>query len=62
LREGNAWVDNTTRHAQSRRFLQSIDDNFLMQVVEESTMKGSLLDLVLTNKEGLVEDVKTPLH
>jgi len=29
-----------------------------MQVVEEPTRKGALLDLVLTNKEGLVEDVK----
>jgi len=29
-----------------------------MQVVEEPTSKGALLDLVLTNKEGLVEDVK----
>jgi len=33
----------------------SIDDNFLMQVVEEPTRKGALLDLVLKNKEGLVE-------
>jgi len=29
-----------------------------MQVVEEPTRKCALLDLVLTNKEGLVEDVK----
>ena len=29
-----------------------------MEVVEEPTRKGTLLDLVLTNKEGLVEDVK----
>jgi len=29
-----------------------------MQVVEEPTRKGALLDLVLTNKERLVEDVK----
>jgi len=29
-----------------------------MQVVEEPTRKGALLDLVLANKEGLVEDVK----
>jgi len=50
--------DHTARHSQSRRFLQSIDDNFLMQVVQEPTKKGALLDLVLTNKEGLVEDVK----
>jgi len=29
-----------------------------MQVVEEPTRKGALLDLVLTNMDGLVEDVK----
>ena len=53
-----SWEDDTARQAQSRRFLQSMDDNFLIQVVEESSRKGALLDLVLTNKEGLVEDVK----
>ncbi|GAB0209089.1 hypothetical protein GRJ2_003374600 [Grus japonensis] len=52
------WKGNTARHAQSRRFLQSTDDNFLTQVVEEPTRRGVLLDLVLTNKEGLVGDVK----
>ncbi|GAB0179469.1 hypothetical protein GRJ2_000412200 [Grus japonensis] len=49
---------NTARHTQSRRFLQSIDDNFLTQVVEEPTRRGVLLDLVLTKKGGLVGDVK----
>jgi len=53
-----SWEDHTTRHLQSRRILQSINDNFLMQVVEEPTRKGALLDLVLTNKEGQVEAVK----
>ncbi|GAB0206727.1 hypothetical protein GRJ2_003138300 [Grus japonensis] len=54
------WKGNTARHAQSRRFLQSINDNFLTQVVEEPTRRGVLLllDLVLTNKEGLAGDVK----
>ncbi|GAB0182058.1 hypothetical protein GRJ2_000671100 [Grus japonensis] len=52
------WKGNTARHAQSRRFLQSIDDNFLTQVVEEPTRRDMLLDPVLTNKEGLVGDVK----
>ena len=33
-------------------------DKFLTQVMEEPTRRGVLLDLVLTNKEGLVEDVK----
>ncbi|GAB0204057.1 hypothetical protein GRJ2_002871300 [Grus japonensis] len=52
------WKVNTSRHKQSRKFLQSINDNFLTQVVEEPTRRGVLLDLVLTNKEGLVGDVK----
>jgi len=52
------WEDHTARHTQSRRFLQSIDDNFLMQVVEEPMRRGVLLELVLTNEERLVEDVK----
>ena len=30
----------------------------MMQMVEKPTRRGVLLDLVLTNKEGLVEDVK----
>jgi len=53
-----SWEDHTARHLQSSRFLQSIDDNFLMQVVEEPTRKGALLGLILTNMEGLVENVK----
>ncbi|PKU48939.1 glycerol kinase [Limosa lapponica baueri] len=52
------WEGYTAKHIQSRRFLQYIDVNFLTQVVEEPTRKGVLLDLVLTNKEGLVEDIK----
>ncbi|PKU27262.1 glycerol kinase [Limosa lapponica baueri] len=52
------WEAYRARHVQSRRFLQCIDDNFLTQVVEEATRTGVLLDLVLTNKEGLVEDMK----
>ncbi|KAJ7400195.1 hypothetical protein BTVI_107529 [Pitangus sulphuratus] len=52
------WRDNTARHTQSRKFLQITEDNFLIQVVEEPTRKGVLLDLLLTNQEGLVEDVK----
>ncbi|GAB0207732.1 hypothetical protein GRJ2_003238900 [Grus japonensis] len=35
------WKSNTAKHAQSRRFLQSIDDNFLTQV-EDVRVGGSL--------------------
>jgi len=52
------WKENTARHAQSRRFLEGIDDNFLTQMVEEPMRRSVLLDLVLTNKEGLGEAVK----
>jgi len=45
-----SWEDHIARQAQSRRFLQSIDDNFLMQVVEEPKRKGALLDLVLQTR------------
>jgi len=51
------WRDNTAGHKQSRRFLESVNDNFLLQMVEEPMRTGFLLDLLLTNKEGLVGDV-----
>ena len=31
---------------------------FILQVIEEPTRRGAMLDLILTNKEGLVGDVK----
>ncbi|GAB0204758.1 hypothetical protein GRJ2_002941400 [Grus japonensis] len=54
------WSDNTARHKQStgHEFMECIDDNFLLQVTEEPTRRGAMLDLVLTNKEGLVGNVK----
>ncbi|PKU41873.1 rna-directed dna polymerase from mobile element jockey-like [Limosa lapponica baueri] len=51
------WKGYTVTNIQSKRFLQCIDDNFLTQLVEEPTRREALLDLVLTNKEGLVEDI-----
>ncbi|XP_054254838.1 class I histocompatibility antigen, F10 alpha chain-like [Indicator indicator] len=52
------WKASSGSHPQSRRFLQCHDDNFMMQMVEEPTGRGTLLDLIFTNKEGLVEAVK----
>ncbi|GAB0202575.1 mitochondrial enolase superfamily member 1 [Grus japonensis] len=52
------WRDKAAECKQSRRFLECVDDNFLLQVTEEPTRRGAMLDLVLTNKEGLVGDVK----
>ncbi|GAB0187581.1 hypothetical protein GRJ2_001223400 [Grus japonensis] len=52
------WRDNTAGHKQSRKFLECVDDIFLLQVIEEPMRRGAMLDLILTNKEGLVGDVK----
>ncbi|KAK4814166.1 hypothetical protein QYF61_009984 [Mycteria americana] len=52
------WRDKTAGHKQSERFLECIDDNFFLQVIEEPTRRGAMLDLVLTNKEGLVGNMK----
>ncbi|GAB0208710.1 hypothetical protein GRJ2_003336700 [Grus japonensis] len=52
------WRDNTAGQKQSRRFLECIDDNFLLQVIEEPMRRGALLDLTLTNKERLARGVK----
>ncbi|GAB0207575.1 mitochondrial enolase superfamily member 1 [Grus japonensis] len=52
------WRDNTAERKQSRKFLECVDDNFLLQMIEEPTRRGAMLDLILTNKEGLVGDVK----
>lgn len=43
---------------RSRRFLESRNDNFLFQVTEKLMRRDDLPDLILTNKEGLIGDVK----
>jgi len=45
------WRDNIAGHKQSRRFLECVGDNFLLQVMEELRRTGAMLALVLTNKE-----------
>ena len=53
------WVSNMARHARCRHFLQCVEDNFLMQVVEEPTRWGVLLDLVLSKKvSGILGCIK----
>ncbi|GAB0182061.1 mitochondrial enolase superfamily member 1 [Grus japonensis] len=52
------WRDNAAERKQSRKFLECVDDNFLLQVIEEPMRRGAMLDLILTNKEGLVGDIK----
>ena len=55
----SCWRDNTAYvYEQSRRFLECTDENFFLQVREETTRRGALHELIFTNKEGLVGAVK----
>ena len=56
------WGDSTAQNKWSRRLLQNIADNFLTQEVGEPTRRGVLLDLVLTNWDGLVGSGKVEGH
>jgi len=51
------WKYNTAERKQSTRFLECVGDNFLMQLVSERTRGAASLDLLFTNREGLVGDV-----
>ncbi|CAM5085999.1 unnamed protein product [Natator depressus] len=52
------WESNTAVHRQSRKFLESVEDNFLAQVLGEPTRGGAFLDLLLTNRVELVGEAK----
>lgn len=56
------WELHMAEKRQSRRFLECIEDNFLLQLVNEPTRDGALLDLLFTNREGLVGDVVVGGH
>ncbi|GAB0203746.1 hypothetical protein GRJ2_002840200 [Grus japonensis] len=56
------WKYNTAERKQSRRFLECVEDNFLTQLVSEPTRGGVSLDLLFTNREGLVGDVVVGGH
>ncbi|XP_068521397.1 uncharacterized protein [Anas acuta] len=52
-----SWKHKTAQTKQSRRFLESMKDSFLTQLVTEPTRGGAPLDPLFTNREGLVGDV-----
>lgn len=41
-----------------QKILESTEDNFLMQVINDSTRRDALLDLLLVDKKEMVENVK----
>ena len=52
------WEYNLAQKKQSRRFLECMEDNFLMQMIREPTRGAAPLGLLFTNREGLVGDVE----
>ena len=45
------WKYNTAQKKQSGRFLEYMQDNFLLQLVREPTRGGALLDPLFTEKD-----------
>jgi len=56
------WKYNTAERKQSRRFLECVEDKFLRQLVSEPTRGGASLDLLFSNREGLLGDVVVGGH
>ena len=52
------WEYSLAQKKQSRRFLECMEDNFLMQLVREPIRGAAPLDLLLTNREGLVGGIE----
>ncbi|XP_074862163.1 1-phosphatidylinositol 4,5-bisphosphate phosphodiesterase beta-3 isoform X2 [Carettochelys insculpta] len=53
----DSWETNTATHRQSRKFLESVGDNFLMYMLKEPTRGCTQLDLLLPNREELVGEI-----
>lgn len=51
------WKCKAAERKQLRRFLECVEENFLTQLVSESTRGGAPLDLLIVNREGLMGDV-----
>jgi len=54
----NPFNDLTHCLEKYAAYLECVDDNFLLQAIEEPMRRGVTLDLALTNREGLVGNVK----
>jgi len=56
---GICWKSSAASCMQSRRLLECVKDNLLIQVINSSIKKETLLDLFLLNMDELIIDVKT---
>ncbi|XP_068520926.1 uncharacterized protein [Anas acuta] len=52
------WESYTAGSKQSRRLLECVEDNFLVQVLDKRTRREAFLDLVLTSVDDLIKEVK----
>ena len=52
-----SWKDHMANCKRSRRLAESIDDNFLVQILHRPTRGEALLDLLLTNTEEIIKGV-----
>jgi len=57
LQDGGYLV--ARKHSELSVILESVDDNFLVQVLDRLTRSELLLDLVLTNAEEIVKVINT---
>ena len=53
------WKSGTANCKQSRKLRECIEDNSLVQVMESLTRGEALLDLLLTDMEELIRELKT---
>ena len=56
------WKYNTAERKESRKFQECVEDNILRQLVSEPIRGGASLDLLFTDRAGLVEDVVVGGH
>ncbi|XP_016152087.1 PREDICTED: LYR motif-containing protein 4 isoform X1 [Ficedula albicollis] len=52
------WEYNATERKESRRFLECVEDKFLMQLVREPDREGTPLDLLFAKRKGVLCDEK----
>ncbi|KAF4796229.1 hypothetical protein TURU_086123 [Turdus rufiventris] len=56
------WELNTAEKRQSRKFLECVEDNFLLCLVSEPTRGWTMLDLLFANRDGLLGNVVVGSH
>jgi len=52
------WRSSTVSCRQSRRLLECTEDNFMSQVIDGPTRGDGILDLLLTNANELIGDIR----